>query len=51
LFQLQVSYRTADWLDIAANTAGIIIGLIIATAGLGGWALRFEDWYLRRNQV
>ena len=51
LFQLQVSYRTADWHDIAANTVGIIVGLIIATAGLGGWALRFEDWYLRRNQV
>jgi glycopeptide antibiotics resistance protein len=51
LFQLQVSYRTADWLDIAANTAGIIIGLIIATTGLGGWALRFEDWNSRRNQV
>ena len=51
LFQLQASYRTADWHDIAANTVGIIVGLIIATAGLGGWALRFEDWYLRRNQV
>jgi len=48
--QLQVSYRTADWIDIAANTAGIIIGLAVAVAGLGGWGLRFEDWYLRRNQ-
>jgi len=48
--QLQVSYRTADWIDIAANTAGILVGLAVATAGLGGWALRFEDWYLRRRQ-
>jgi len=48
--QLQVSYRMADWLDIAANTAGIIVGLTVATAGLGGWALRFEDWYSRRHQ-
>ena len=48
--QLQVSYRTADWIDIAANTAGILVGLAVAAAGLGGWALRFEDWYLRRRQ-
>ena len=48
--QLQVSYRMADWLDIAANTAGIIVGLTVATAGLGGWALRFEDWNSRRQQ-
>ena len=50
-FQLQVGYRTADWFDIAANTAGIIIGLAVAMVGLGGWALRLEDWYLRRRQV
>jgi glycopeptide antibiotics resistance protein len=49
--QLQVSYRMADWLDIAANTTGIIVGLTVAAAGLGGWALRFEDWYSRRNQI
>jgi glycopeptide antibiotics resistance protein len=49
-FQLQVGYRTADWLDIAANTGGIIAGLTVATAGLGGWALRFEDWYSRRHE-
>ena len=50
-FQLQLSYRTADWLDIAANTVGILVGLAVAAAGLGGWALRFEDWHSRRNQV
>lgn len=49
LCQLMVSYRTADWLDIAANTAGIIIGLAVAMAGLGGWSLRVEDWYSARN--
>lgn len=46
--QLQTSYRTADWGDIAANTVGIILGLTVAAAGLGGWGLRFEDWYSRR---
>jgi VanZ family protein len=49
--QLQLSYRMADWVDIAANTAGIIVGLAVAAAGLGGWAMRVEDWYLRRNQI
>ncbi|MGB5628087.1 MAG: VanZ family protein [Woeseiaceae bacterium] len=49
--QLQLSYRMADWHDIAANTAGIIVGLAVAAAGLGGWALRIEGWYSRRNQI
>ena len=49
--QLQLNYRSADWLDIAANTAGIIVGLAVAAAGLGTWALRFEDWYSRRNRI
>ena len=44
-----VVYRSADWFDIAANTAGIIVGLTIATAGLGGWSLRVEEWYARRT--
>ena len=47
--QLQVSYRTADWIDILANTLGIIVGLTIAVAGLGGWGPRFEDWFSRRH--
>ena len=46
--QSLVGYRSADWRDIAANTAGIIAGLIVAIAGLGGWCLRVEDWYSAR---
>ena len=46
--QLLVSYRIADWIDIGANTVGIIVGLIAAAAGLGAWGLRVEDWYSRR---
>ena len=47
--QLQLSYRMADWADIGANTVGIIIGRAVSVAGLGGWGLRLEDWYLRRR--
>ena len=49
LCQLQVSYRTAEWNDMLANTAGIIVGLAVAVAGLGGWGLRIEDWYANRH--
>jgi sugar phosphate permease len=45
--QLLVGYRTADWLDIAANTAGIIVGLTAAIAGLGGWGQWAEKQYSR----
>ena len=47
--QRLVSYRSAEWFDVAADSAGIIIGLTVATAGIGGWSLRVEGWYLRRR--
>ena len=47
--QLMVRYRMADWADIAANTVGIIVGLAVAIAGVGGWSLRIEDWYSARQ--
>ncbi len=47
--QRMVSYRTADGFDVAADAAGIIIGLAIATAGAGGWCLRVESWIVRRS--
>lgn len=47
--QSLVEYRSADWRDVGANTAGIFFGLVIALAGLGGWCLRLEDWYLART--
>ena len=49
LCQLMVGYRTADWLDIGANGAGIIAGLAVATAGAGGWCLRVEEWQAVRQ--
>lgn len=47
--QLLLSYRTADWIDIAANTAGIVIGFLAAAAGVGGWGPRLENWLVERR--
>ena len=49
--QLTVSHRMGEWLDVGANTLGIITGLLLALAGLGGWGLRVEAWYSRRQSV
>jgi len=46
--QRLVTYRSAEWFDVAADFAGIILGLSIALAGLGGWSLRLEHWYANR---
>src|SRR4029078_11333192 len=40
--------READLRDVYANTIGIICGLTLALAWLGGWALRIES--LTRKQ-
>ncbi len=47
--QFLVGYRRADLFDVAANTAGIVIGFAIALAGLGGWSQRLETWYAARR--
>lgn len=47
--QRLVAYRSADWFDLAADAAGIIVGLSVATAGAGGWSLRIENWVDRRK--
>jgi VanZ family protein len=36
--------RQADFRDVAANSAGIAIGMTIAWLWLGGWAQRVEEW-------
>jgi VanZ family protein len=45
LCQRMLSYRSAEWLDVAADVAGIIVGLLLAAAGLGGWCQRVEARY------
>jgi len=47
--QRLVIYRTADWADVGANTAGIILGLAIGAGGMGGWCLRAEERLTKYN--
>ena len=44
-----VTYRSAELSDIVADAGGITIGLIAAAAGIGGWSLRFEQWFAHRK--
>ena len=44
LIQGTVSYRRSEWLDLVGNASGIVIGLIIAFIGIGGWSRRVEEW-------
>jgi VanZ family protein len=44
-----VRYRMAEWYDIGADGLGILIGLALALAGLGGWSVRFERWRENRG--
>jgi VanZ family protein len=47
--QRMVTYRSAELYDLLADIGGIAVGLSIAAAGLGGWSLRLEEWFARRN--
>ena len=42
--QLMVSYRSSEWMDLLADSVGILFGLAIAMAGVGGWSMRYEQW-------
>ncbi len=39
--------RTADINDMAANTAGVILGLLLGLLLTGGWAQKIEAWVHR----
>jgi glycopeptide antibiotics resistance protein len=36
--------READIRDVGANSLGIVIALMLALAGIGGWAQKIEAW-------
>ncbi len=46
--QRLVGYRVAEWLDVGADVAGILIGFALALAGLSNWCL-FIEKRLRRS--
>ncbi len=43
--------RTSDVRDVFANSAGIVAGVILSLAGLGGWAQRIDGWTRDRESV
>ncbi len=45
--QSLLTYRSAETADFAADAFGVLAGMLIAMAGLGGWSLRFESWVRR----
>jgi VanZ family protein len=36
--------RVAEPLDMAANAAGVALGVLVATFGTGGWVQKVEAW-------
>ena len=40
--QFALRYRSAEWNDVMANLSGIVAGLLVGIAGLGGWCQRIE---------
>ena len=42
LLQLLTETRSFDWKDIAMNSAGIALGLVLSWSLLGGWCERVE---------
>ena len=46
--QSKLSYRTAEFGDFYADIGGIVAGLTLALAGVGGWSLRAENWMRKK---
>jgi hypothetical protein len=43
LLQLVTESRSFDWNDVAMNCAGVVAGLALSWALLGGWCQRVEQ--------
>ena len=42
--------RSAEWADVIANTAGVLVAWWLCRRGLAGWARHAEAWLDRRRQ-
>ena len=40
--------REGDWLDMLANIAGVLVGLLVALASRESWLVRAEQWIATR---
>jgi VanZ family protein len=43
LLQLLTDTRSFEWLDVAMNSTGVIVGFVLSTLLLGGWCQRVEQ--------
>ena len=47
--RMLTTWRSAELMDLVADAIGILAGLLIAWAGVGGWSLRVEQWIAARS--
>ncbi len=47
VMQTATATRHFDLIDVLANAAGAIVGLVLSIAVLGGWCGRVERWIVR----
>src|SRR5690606_2976578 len=47
--QMALTWRSAEAGDLIADAAGIVLGLVVAWAGAGGWSLRVEEWAVAKR--
>jgi len=47
---LLTATRSAEWADVAANTAGVLVAWWLCHRGFAGWARQAEAWLERRRQ-
>ncbi len=41
--------RQAEFMDLIADVAGILLGWSLSAAGLSRWCVTLESWFTRRN--
>ncbi|HLU05528.1 MAG TPA: VanZ family protein [Woeseiaceae bacterium] len=47
--RMLTTWRSAELMDLVADAIGVLAGLLIARAGVGGWSLRVEQWIAARS--